>query len=146
MKKVWFEEIVEQMKYRKDQGHGLDPKNPIEPNDHYIGEIPDTLKNLFRMAIKYEKDAEETILAAKYSSDEAVAKGHRERANEILIRRRFLFDAFWVSVRDLYNLWDKGSIGIRKGWKVVWSDPSSDPLIKAFEDLLCSSIAACGRD
>ncbi|MEK7083606.1 MAG: hypothetical protein AAB932_00030 [Patescibacteria group bacterium] len=53
-------------------------------------------------------------------------------------------DAFWIAVKDAHGLWDKPCIGIRAGWKIVWSEELSNPELSNPVIALLESIIARG--
>ena len=43
-------------------------------------------------------------------------------------RAEALRGIFWISVKDTFGLWDnKGSVGVRKGFKVAWREKEEAP-------------------
>ncbi len=104
-----------------------------EEEEPVVGEAGMELKKLYTLWQKWEQAAMETALLAKYR-----ARGEREMrealsAAEALMRKSELIKSFfWASVREAFGLWGKDMVGIRRGWKITWSesDDSLPPFLK----------------
>lgn len=92
--------------------------------EHEVGELPPDLKALCFLANKFAND----IAEANETYAESVEIGDSVGAAESLVsmacnqeRYAAVFGLFTVSVKDYFNLWDKETIHIRRGFKVVWT-------------------------
>lgn len=111
----------------------MEPTGEIEPDDHAIGEIDDDLKRMYSLAKQWEKKAFESLLAARYASDNSMRASYMYRANELKDKNDLLMKMLWISIRDSFNLWGKPRIDIKKNWIAVWSNPPpSIPQILGF--------------
>lgn len=119
----------------------LDPKFLPEPTtevgsrDHVVGEADTDLKRLYALAMQWDKAAIESLVAARYINNREDQEHLVEKAAEIRRKSELLMEIFWVSLKDYFDLWRKPSVGIRKGWKVVWSEPEVPPIIGILDEL-----------
>ena len=106
----------------------------VEDEDEpVVGEAGVELKKLYTLWQKWEQAAMETALLARYSR-----RGEREirealsTAEALMRKSELIKQFFWASVREAFGLWDKDVIGIRRGWKITWSesDESLPPFLK----------------
>ncbi len=103
----------------------FEPQTEISKIDHIVGEVDDDLKKLYCIAMQWKKAADETLPAARrinVDQDQQLAK-----ARELYQKSEILQEIFWISLEDSFNLWHRRSIGVRKGWKVVWTELSEAP-------------------
>jgi DNA-binding transcriptional regulator/RsmH inhibitor MraZ len=119
----------------------MDTSNLVEPNaeisekDHLVGEADVDLRKLYSLAISWEKTAIETLVAARYINSKTDQEQRMEKANELRKKSEIMMEIFWISLKDSFDLWQKQSIGIRKNWKVVWSEPEVPPILGILGDL-----------
>jgi hypothetical protein len=103
------------------------PREEIGPNESVLGEVEDgDVRKLYSLAIQWKKIRDESALAAKYATDDATRDQNISRVVEYNKKSELLMDSFWVSVKDSLGIWDKPCIHLRKGWKVVSSEPDPD--------------------
>ena len=107
----------------------FEPHAEASSNDHIVGDLDDDLKKIYTLALRWEKVATEMLLGARYINDDDRRYQDIVKANELHRKSEILIDIFWVSIKDTFELWQKPAIGIRKGWKVVWSDANPIPPI-----------------
>lgn len=109
----------------------VEEKGLIEPQaepgsgDHVVGTAGPELQKLYSLALTWEKAATEAILAARYSTTKVNLNQTAVKITQLREKAKILMEIFWISLKDAFNLWDKESVGIRKGWKVVWTNPQS---------------------
>lgn len=120
----WFNNL--EIETRNWRLVGLEPFGDVKENDHVVGETDDELKRLYELAIQYEKSGFESFLAAQHAKTKENFEYHAKKAMEFHKKHEILIADFWISIRDSFDLWIKSSVGIRKGWKVVWSDEEED--------------------
>ena len=87
--------------------------------DHQVGVMNDELKRFYTYWQSCAKSAEQMMLDARYSnpSEEDIAK-----IRELQAKVEVLHDIFWIAIKDEFGLWIKSSVGVRRGFVVVWCD------------------------
>lgn len=105
----------------------IEPPQEVDCNrDHVVCDAEEALRKLYSLAMQFEKEATVALINARYSGNVNDIKDAVENGTRLMKKVETLREIFWISLKDNYDLWDKSSVGIRKGWKVVWSD--SDPV------------------
>ncbi len=133
---TWFDIV-------KAEVDSVDEKNLFEPQididieggDHEIGEADADLKKLYSLATKWQKSSMELMVAAQYVNNREDQEYKIKKAKELGQKSNLLMEIFWVSIKEMYNVWHKPSVGIRKGWRIVWSEPNGEPLPGFLKDL-----------
>lgn len=105
---------------------GLEPFGDVKENDHVAGEADDELKRLYELAIQYEKSGFESFVSAQHAKTKENLEYHAKKASEFHKKHEILIASFWASIRDSFDLWAKSSVGIRKGWKIIWNDEEEE--------------------
>jgi hypothetical protein len=113
----------------------LEPTTEVGAKDHVVGEADTDLKRLYGLAMQWDKTAIESLVAARYVNNREHQEHHVEKATELHKKSELLMEIFWASIKDSFDLWQKPSVGIRKGWKVVWSEPEVPPIIGILGEL-----------
>jgi len=115
----------------------FEPNTELEENDHKVGVMSEDLKKLYTLWNNTMKTVSLMKTERRFSrvtnEEEFDAK-----IEELMERAEVLKNLFWFAVKVEYNLWGKDSIGVRKGFNVVWSDqePGVDGLFRRlFEGL-----------
>jgi len=118
----------------------VEPRSPMDSaKDSEVGEASMDLKKLYTLWMRAEKEMHQIMFKLRFEVDDPLVG--LEEAKSILRKLSDESDAlkaiFWVSVKEEHNLWDKPSIGIRKGWKIVWfpdedDEPNLPPGFKGF--------------
>lgn len=111
-------------------------EDSVEPDyegcehDHVVGVADIELRKLFFLFLQNKKQSQEAAAAV-------LTFGGKDREAKLQEAARFdtqadvLKDVFWVSCRHAFpELWGKPNIGIRKGWKVVWTQDDNEPQFK----------------
>lgn len=93
----------------------IEPTEPVTKKDHVVGNMDDELKRLWTLYIQYQKKAEIAEVEARYG-------GNIAEAQSLAMRTHALDSIFWIAVNDKHQTWDKPSMGVRSGWKVVWHE------------------------
>jgi hypothetical protein len=101
---------------------GLNPSLDVMVSDHVVGTADDELRKLYEISIQHEKSGFESFLAAQNAKTKENCEYHAKKALEFHRKTEILMEFFWASIRDTFGLWDKPSVGIRKGWKIVWEE------------------------
>lgn len=120
----WLEAIFAELKGVSEiQESFAEPEEKPGPRDTVVGVADHDLRKLFFVFKQYRKRTLEIAVSISLC-------GAKEREQKIKEAMRLdtyadaLKELFWVSCRHTFpELWDKPSIGVRKGWKVVWSKP-----------------------
>lgn len=113
-----------------DQNDFFEPDAEFEPDDQIVGDLSEELIRLYTMWRLLEKQAIERMTEAKYGrlpgeqKREMICKG-----KELHKKAELLRELFWIEVKDEHHLWDKSSIGVRKGRKVVWFEEEGPTIL-----------------
>lgn len=100
-----------------------------EEFDHPVGEADEDLRRLFTKWRQLMEAADRTAVDARYARDERARQEVATQAWELLTKAQIVGELFWICVKDSFDLWTKSSVGIRKGWIVVWSEREDSPVI-----------------
>lgn len=112
----------------------LEPRVEFDPReDIYVGEMIEDLKRLYTLWQNYDRVADQYLLEARHAKSENEMKSAFLKAKELKERADVLENIFWISLKDEFGLWDKPSIGVRRGFVVVWSEGRG---LKDFLDFL----------
>ena len=118
----------------------IDAKEFIEPDekidqraDVVVGEASDDLKRIYTLVNKLQEVGARYAVDARFSKDNRFRLDAEKRAFELKRKVDTLLDIFWITLKDDFDLWDKDSVGIRKGWKVTYR---KDGLPTTFLDIL----------
>ena len=99
----------------------LEPNREIERNDHVVGEMSDDLKKLYTLWNSTMKSAMQLQMERMFGQVKD-KDDWKARFDEITDKIEILQRLFWFAVKAEHNLWGYPSIGVRKGFTVVWSD------------------------
>jgi len=126
----WFKLLPLEIK-EMPESEIIEPDREPGPHDQIVldSEISLELKKLYTLAIKLQEEAEKAQLAARYCRDPQNKQRLEEQANEYFGKANCLGMIFWVSLRDETHLWGEQMSQVRKGWKVVRTDPPPFPLL-----------------
>ncbi len=94
------------------------PNSPINPkNETVLCSCDDPLiRKIWAVAQFYRREAEHSRVDSKISGTDLKYDAGFNRPDDMADMLRILF---WVLLRECYQLWASGGIGIRKEWKVV---------------------------
>lgn len=126
-KKSWLENLQSDLK-NFDMGTSP-PLHEVEENDTVVGVASDDLRRLYSLALNLKKTALQMAVELKFQGD-TESLGHTQsvaRLNEVTQKADAFLAVFWVVLKDEHRLWLKDCVGIRRGWKVVWSKNSGEP-------------------
>ncbi|MEK7066975.1 MAG: hypothetical protein AAB949_01210 [Patescibacteria group bacterium] len=119
----------------------IDTKEYYEPEDEVdskfdavAGEASDEIKRIYMLAEKLREAGARYIVDARFSRDNQLRTDAQKKAYELKQKTEVLMQIIWITLKDDFDLWDKYSIGIRKGWKVVYRREDAPP--PTFLDLL----------
>lgn len=104
-----------------------EPGSEVDRGDKLICHIGHyrAIKNTYGIAIEKERLRDETLLKARYAKEEERELLERE-ALKYAAEHSFFMALFWMEIKKRVeeshpDVWVKG-IGIRKGWKVVYTN------------------------
>lgn len=131
---TWLHEIAGAL---ADAGSGLlEPSEAVKEGEHDVAEASIELRQIYRLAMRWAKAGGEVSLTAAFSPKLEDRVRHTALAASFHGRSKVLMDAFWIAVKDAHGLWDKPCIGIRAGWKIVWSEELSNPVTALLESII----------
>lgn len=95
--------------------------------DHAVGDMTEGQKKLYTRWMDLERSAAQHSLDAQYARDNEKRRANFLRTEELSAKAAVLRAIFWIDIKDHFQLWDRDSIGIRKGFIVVWSEGGGSP-------------------
>lgn len=95
-----------------------EPTADVVKGDHVVGEMSEDLKKLWTLWKQSAYRASELSLQHRYGQQNVT----KAQATEAETKAEVLNIIFWIAIHDEFSLWDKNSTGVRRGFKVVWSD------------------------
>lgn len=101
-----------------------EPDDPVADGEKVIGEVPENLRKFRGYYVHYlgdqmmKKAAEHEKAHEDPAHDPRSCEKFSEEISEIKENRDLLSKIFWRSLRECMGI-TAGSIGLRKGWKVV---------------------------
>jgi hypothetical protein len=102
----------------------VEPNPEVDPiRDHVVGVASEELQRLYTLANQLEEASEYTKLQAKFGKDDSIKEEAAKKAYELHKKSEVIREIFWLCLNDEFELWDKPSVGVRKGFVVVYSDP-----------------------
>ena len=106
----------------------IEPPADMKPDDRKVGILEDEdVKKLYSLAMQCDRQAEELVIQIRYSgADERSSMQMLAKIKELKTKAELIREIFWASIKDSFGLWDKDSIGVRRGWVVVWNEPDSN--------------------
>lgn len=124
---AWLKSLQAELK--KISGEtAVEPDTEVGKHDHVVGEADLDMRKLYSLLIQKKKLSVEAAAAAMVVGGKG-RKAKIEEAAKFDDQFDTLKAMFWTSCRFAFpELWAKPSIGVRKGWKVVWSDPEVQTL------------------
>lgn len=130
---TWLDMVSMEIK-NMDPDKLIEPGGEVTSKDHVVGEMDDDHKRFYSLAMQWEKAALEIALAGHYGNVNERAQAMR-KAYQLRKKAEVLLENFWLSLNDTFDLWDKPSSGVRRGWKVVWSEPSAPSIFDILENM-----------
>lgn len=108
----------------------FEPEAELRPDDQIVGDLSEEFIRLYTMWRLTEKRMDEKMMEAKFGRlSEGQIKDALSRAKELSIKADFFRELFWIELKDEYHLWDKPSIGVRRGRKVVWYEEKGPTIL-----------------
>lgn len=128
---TWLDEIRAELDLETvEAGDPLEPGDEIGPGDHEIGMADPEHMRLYVIARRWQKAGMTAAVEAKFAGSVEEREELQVMALQLYEKSDILLTIFWVSIKDSLELWDKPSIGIRKGWKIVWSENDVPPFLQ----------------
>jgi hypothetical protein len=118
---TWLNDL--QLELENLDGKPFEPNNEVKKDEHVVGIADPDVRKLYSLAMQWQKSSMETAVAARFINKRNEQEESFETAAILQKKSELLMEIFWVSLKEAFNLWDKSSIGVREGWKVVWSEP-----------------------
>lgn len=122
----------------------MDPCTVKEPTSQEVDPVCDTLltvvddvdlQKLFCLAIQREKTAAELEVRARFETDYSEQKRLMIEHTQMSSEARVLMEVMMISLRNTYDLWDKGKIHFCQGWKLVQCNGGRPDIRKIFDGL-----------
>ena len=125
----WLKELLVEVDSVNEKDF-IELKGEVQDGETVAGVAGDWLKRLFTLL---KKTIEQGLPAEKELEkvEEGSEKYNQLRAKIYQLKNKvdILENIFWYSINHQFNLWDKRSVGIRKGYKVVWYEKKKDKRI-----------------
>ena len=117
-----------------DAGEFSEPDDEVDPkSDIVVGEASDDLKRIYTLSERLREAGARYSIDARFSKDNRLRSDAGKKAYELAKKIEVLKEIFWITLKDDFDLWNKDSVGIRKGWKVTYR---KDGLSTTFLDFL----------
>ncbi len=99
--------------------------------DTFLATIEDVdLQKLYTVAIQWKRTAIELMVKLPFETDPEEAMRLKNEVEQLMRKSDVIQQVVWISIRDTYDLWNKGSIHFCKGWKIVECNADSGPNIR----------------
>jgi len=123
MSKQWLEALLAESKAVTEEQEDLaETEQKPGQYDHVVGVAVPDLRKIFFVSKQYHQNALE-IASSLILCDPKERKKKESDLARLHLYAEAVRDIFWISCRHAFpELWDKPSIGIRKGWQIVWSE------------------------
>jgi len=105
----------------------VEPTSQVEEGDHIIGDMSNSVKQLFTLGRMLEKDAKQNMLDCQYCTDTVKKQELEAKATELEAKSLIISLLMWISIRDELGIWTE-DIGIRCGFRVVVTKEKEDDL------------------
>lgn len=98
------------------------PNYPLEEGDKVIGTVGGWNRKLFALGMYYARELARIEADLKFDPENSDLGARQDMTKACT---RVLMGLFWASTRNEFNAWGK-SVGIRKDWAFVYSNPRSE--------------------
>ncbi len=116
------------------------PQGEVRKGDTIVGEVPESVRPLYCLWQKYERQAEESVLQLRFGDIEGDEKTSLEvHTSELRTKAEILRELFWASLRDALQLWNAERIRLCAGWKVV-TPPSASACARSLTEMLSEAV------
>lgn len=110
----------------------IDTPLEVGPKDHAVGVLSNYLQKLLTLWRLTDRATEQCQIDMKYSTDKDEREKLHAKFHELRDKAEAVSNIFWIAVRDDFDLWGKESVGIRKGFTIVWSDSEPEDNLPPF--------------
>lgn len=117
------EEILEQLRMMEEKDLIFPNGKLIEGETVVLGDISMKAKKVYSLWMRYDRRTLEISTELRYEVNEKAEALLRRMCQEAMAWRDFLERLFWVIVREENSFWDIQTLGIRRNWKLISSDP-----------------------
>ena len=128
------DEIREELEALKPEDF-FEPDTEVGERDHVVGELDEDMKRLLSLVHQYGKTLSESHIALDCLKDQEDIEHAEGRIAKLRERYEFLKERFWISTMISSDLMGMPHIGIRKGWKVVWTEPEHEETLFVFIEI-----------
>jgi hypothetical protein len=105
------------------------PTLEVQPKEKLLGVVEDVwVRKLFATCTMHKREGERAKVECKYT-DHSDGKNceHAAVVNSHEYRADVCGKLFWTINNEHFRVWgDGGTLGLRKGWKIVWDDNDDD--------------------
>lgn len=120
------------------------PLEELGDGDHAVGELPNSLKALYVVLQLMQRDAAIAFAHAMFCTPADREKNHTA-SMEAMKNVEVTADIFWICCRHEFPcVKEKRRIGLRSGWKLVWSHYiEPDSIEDVYRSIKSSSENSC---
>lgn len=109
-----------------EPGEFAEPGEEIDPKaDVVVGEASNDLRRIYTLTEKLQEAGARYSIDARFSKDNRLRSDAEKKMHELKRKTEVLMEIFWIILKDDFDLWNKDSVGIRKGWKVTYRKDGS---------------------
>ncbi len=119
----WLDEIRAELDgFAPESLESFEPQTEAGKGEHVVGELTDDLKKLLSLVVRYRIKGREAFAVLIHSAFKEGAAYEENLLKYVVLseKARVLKEIFNISINSAFNLWQKPTFGVRKGWKVVW--------------------------
>lgn len=132
---TWLETLQTEIQDELKSVHLMEPNTDLGADDRIVGDMDEQLRGVYSLAMRWMKTAADNATAAQFETNKERQELLSEQAQRLAKKSKILLDIFWISIKEQFDLWEKPSIGVRRGCKVVWSESSTPPIVDLFRRL-----------
>ena len=120
----------------KMEVENMDPCAIKDPTSQEMNPACDTLlatiedmdlQKLYTVALQWKRTAMELAVKLQFETDSEEAVRLRDEASQLMRKSEVMQQVVWISIRDAYDLWNKGRVHFCKGWKIVECNADEGP-------------------
>ena len=123
---MWLNSVYEEMSAIKPEDF-IEPSTEVGLNDYVAGTMSNELRKLYTLMEKSRNENRKNIEEKIENIFSLLLDSLKFDIGQASKKLLTLYDIFWISLRDEFNLWDKDSVGVRKGFAVVWTEENKEP-------------------
>lgn len=120
----------------KMEVENMDPCLIKDPTSQELNPACDTLlvtienielQKLYALSMQWKRSAMELGVKLQFETDPEEAARLSYESRQLMMKSSVMQQIITISIRDAYDLWDKGSIHFCKGWRIVECNADSGP-------------------